>query len=254
MPFDYDGELVCYQRRLHSVLDIGPDDLVLDVGCGTGQATREAARVASRGSALGVDVSAPMLERARRQAEIEGVGNVEFLQADAQSHPFPAEHFTVALSRFGTMFFADPMVAFTNIGRALRPGAPFVQLVWQAREHQEWSTAIRAALSSGDDRTPSADAAFSLADPKTTADVLTSAGFTTIEVTDLHEPVHYGATAAEARESVLQLLMAAELLSDKDTAVRRSAMTRLDATLAAHDTDNGVWFDSRAWLVTARRG
>ncbi|MGW0663549.1 class I SAM-dependent methyltransferase [Streptodolium elevatio] len=253
MTFDYDAELVRYQERLWAAADIRPDDHVLDIGCGAGQTTRAAARAAVRGSALGIDVSAPMLEQARRLAVAEGLGNVDFLQADAQTHAFPAEQFTVAISRFGTMFFADPVAAFANIAQALRPGATFVQLVWQAREHQEWSTAIRTALSGSHTPSPSADTAFTLADPESVAGTLTAAGFTAVDVVDVREPVYYGKDAAEARAAVLQLLVAQELLAGQDTASTDRALDHLDATLAAHDTGSGVWFDSRAWLVTARR-
>jgi SAM-dependent methyltransferase len=90
-----------------------------------------------------------MVEHARRLSEEAGIRNVNFERADAQVHPFAPGDFTVALSRFGTMFFTDPVAAFANIGRALRPGSPLVQLVWQANDRQEWSGAIRQALTGG---------------------------------------------------------------------------------------------------------
>ncbi|MGP3913217.1 class I SAM-dependent methyltransferase [Nonomuraea sp. 10N515B] len=94
---------------------------MLDVGCGTGQTTRLAARTAPHGHALGVDLSEPMLARARATAIAEGITNLRFEQGDAQVHPFPEGGFDVAISRGGIMFFADPVAAFANIGRALRP-------------------------------------------------------------------------------------------------------------------------------------
>ncbi|MEU3453638.1 class I SAM-dependent methyltransferase [Micromonospora sp. NPDC006766] len=101
---------------------VGPGDRVLDLGCGNGQLTRLAARRSGAGHAVGVDLSAPMLDRARASAVDEGVANVEFVRGDTQVHPFPPDGFGVALSRFGVMFFADPVAAFANVGRALRPG------------------------------------------------------------------------------------------------------------------------------------
>ena len=140
--FDYDAELRRYHPHLRAAIGVRPADRVLDIGCGTGQTTREAARAAASGSALGIDISAARLARARRLARADGLANISFVQADAQSHRFAPGCFDLAISRFGTMFFADPVAAFTSIGRALRPGARLVQLVWQHRDHQEWDAVI----------------------------------------------------------------------------------------------------------------
>jgi SAM-dependent methyltransferase len=243
--FDYDAELRRYQEHLRAAIAVSPTDHVLDVGCGAGQTTREAAAVAA--SAVGVDVSAAMLERARRLSG--GLANISFVQADAQTHPFPAGRYDLAVSRFGTMFFADPVAAFANIGRALRPGARLVQLVWQGGEHQEWSAAIHDSLAGA--TPPLAAPAFSLADPAVVEDVLTRAGFTGVALTDLREPVYYGADADAALDAARALRMTQDLLAaaaDPD-----AALDRLRAVLADHQTPEGVAFDSRAWLVTASR-
>ncbi|WP_330323955.1 class I SAM-dependent methyltransferase [Streptomyces pseudovenezuelae] len=254
--FDYDSELARHHERLMEALDVRTGDRVLDIGCGTGRTTRDAARAASPGTALGIDVSGPMLARARREAEAEGLRNAAFTQGDAQDQAFAPEHFTLAVSRFGTMFFSDPAAAFANIGRALRPGARFVQLVWQAAERQEWHTAIRAALSGGPVSpapAPAADDPFTLADPQVATGVLTAAGFTGVDLVDVREPVHYGPDAERALAAVLQLRMARDWLRSLDAASGERALDRLRGTLDAHDTGDGVWFDSRAWLVVARR-
>ncbi|HEU5474717.1 MAG TPA: methyltransferase domain-containing protein [Actinophytocola sp.] len=253
--FDYDAELSRYNVRLRAVAGVGPADRVLDIGCGTGQTTRDAARSAPSGSALGVDVSRPMVDRARALGAEEGIRNVSFERADAQVHPFAPEGFTLGLSRFGTMFFTDPVAAFTNIGRALRPGARLVQLVWQAYHRQEWSTAIRQALAA-DRMAPAGHGhgAFSLADPTVTAGVLTAAGFTAVEITEVREPIYYGPAAADARDALFELRMVQELVAGLDAAATARALDRLLVMLDAHDTGAGVWFDSSAWLVTARRG
>jgi ubiquinone/menaquinone biosynthesis C-methylase UbiE len=121
LPLDfYDAELRRHNEHFRAAADVQPGGHVLDVGCGAGQSTRQAARAAVDGSALGMDPSAPMLERARRLSDDEGLRNVSYQQGDAETHPFPPAHFDLCISRFGTMFFADPIAAFANIGRALR--------------------------------------------------------------------------------------------------------------------------------------
>src|SRR5207244_373757 len=167
-PTGYDAELRRHNEVLRRACGIQFRDHVLDIGCGTGQTTRQAARTARAGSALGVDVCAPAIERARELAGAEGLGNVTFEHASAQVHRFPPERFDLAISRFGAMFFDDPGVAFSNIRRALRPAGRLVMMVWQACERNEWDVAIRRSLGVAAEPavTPSGGPdPFSLADP-----------------------------------------------------------------------------------------
>jgi SAM-dependent methyltransferase len=244
--FDYDAELHRHNLRLRAAAAVGPHDRVLDVGCGGGQTTREAALAAVAGSALGVDISARLLDQARSRSA--GLPNVTFLQADAQTHQFPAAHFDVCVSRFGTMFFADPVAAFTNIGLALRPGARLVLLVWQDADRNEWSTVVRQALGAA----KAGPNPFSLADRTATVGILTAAGFTGISFTDVHEPVYYGPDTATAYDAILELQQPTGVLAALDPAAADQARQRLRAAVAAHETADGVYFDSRAWLITAR--
>jgi SAM-dependent methyltransferase len=232
------------------------DDHVLDIGCGTGQATREAARMAPAGSAVGIDPSARMIDRARELTDAEGLGNVTFVQADAQVHPFPSEHFGVAISRFGTMFFQDPVPAFANIARALRPAGRLVMMVWQAHALNEWSVAIEHALVGRDGAVPSPPEAldpFSLADTGTVVRTLEEAGFADVAFSDVHEPVFYGPDVDTALEWVRGFASTNEVVSSLDAATAARTLERLREALAAHEAADGVWFDSRAWIVAARR-
>ncbi|WP_330288575.1 class I SAM-dependent methyltransferase [Streptomyces sp. NBC_00576] len=257
--FDYDAELRLHNELFRAAARVGSRDRVLDIGCGTGQTTREAARAAVQGSAVGVDLSAPMLERARRLSDDQGLTNVTYQQADAQVHRFPPARFDLCISRFGTMFFADPVAAFTNIGRALRPGARLVLLVWQERDRNEWATAIRQTLTA-ESAAPAAPPVphgpdpFSLADPTVTEGILAAAGFAEVSFTDVHEPVYYGPDGATAFDAVLRLWEVRDLLANLEPTVAEQARTRLRTTLDAHTTTAGVHFDSHAWIVTARRG
>ena len=252
--FDYDAELVRHNAVLRAAAAVTANDRVLDIGCGTGQATREAGHAARAGSALGVDVSSAMLQRARHLTDAADIDNVIFEQADAQTHSFTPQTFTLAISRFGTMFFADPVAAFANIGSALQPGARLMQLVWQAADRQEWVSAIRDALTVGRvSPTAPTGGAFSLADPAVMSGVLTAAGFTALEITEVCEPVYYGADAGRARAALDELGMVDHLVADLHPSGVEQAQRRLMSLLDAHDNGEGVWFDSAAWLVTARR-
>ncbi|MGH3151149.1 MAG: class I SAM-dependent methyltransferase, partial [Streptosporangiaceae bacterium] len=104
-PLAYDAELRRHDEVLRRTCGVQSGEQVLDVGCGLGQTTCEAARLARAGSALGIDISASAIERARELAQARGVRNVSFECADAQVRRFPQERFDLAMSRFGTMFF-----------------------------------------------------------------------------------------------------------------------------------------------------
>jgi SAM-dependent methyltransferase len=255
-PVDYDAELVRYREVLRGACGIRRDDRVLDVGCGAGQTTRDAARVAPAGSAVGVDISESMLQRARSLAESEQLHNVSFVRADAQVHPFLSDHFDVVISRFGTMFFADPVAAFANIGSALRPGGRLVMLVWRAGHEVECFMSIQRAIAPNE-TAPVAPSEtldpFSLADLHTTERILTGGGFGNVTFTDVREPVYYGADVDAALEWVRGFSFVEQQLRKLDPASREQALERLRRTLVAHGSRQGVWFDSRAWLVIAER-
>jgi SAM-dependent methyltransferase len=255
-PSGYDAELRLHTEILRRACGVRPHDHVLDIGCGTGQTTCEAARIAQAGSALGVDISAPAIDRARELARAEGLHNVTFERTDAQIHRFPRKRFDLALSRFGTMFFDDPVAAFANVGLALRPAGRLVMMVWQAHERNEWDVAIHQSLAGPEG--PGAVASegpdpFSLADPPTVEGILQAAGFAGVTFTDVHEPVYYGPDVAAALDWVRGFTCTNEVLKRLDSAAAARALGRLREALAVHMSDDGVWFNSRAWIVTARR-
>lgn len=252
----YDASIGEHHRRLLATAAIGLSEQVLDIGCGNGQTTRDAARAASSGAALGLDLSAPMLERARLRAEEEGVGNVRFERGDAQVHPFEPASADVAISRFGVMFFADPVAAFTNVGRAVRPGGRLAFLVWQTVARNDWILALRAALAAGrtlPEPPPGAPGPFGLADRDHIRRVLFEAGFRDVGLEAVEAPFRIGADGDDAYTFVSGLGVTRALLADLDEPTRQEALDALRATLTDHETADGVVFGSAVWLVTARR-
>jgi SAM-dependent methyltransferase len=252
---DYDAELQLHNERLRAAYDVETTDRVLDIGCGTGQTTREAARMASDGTALGVDVDAMAIGRARALADLEGVANARFGLGDVQTYAFQAGEFDVAISRFGTMFFDDPGAAFRNVARAMRASARLVMMVWQVHDLNEWAVSIDRALGPPRGRsTPDPDPdPFSLGEPATVRRVLTSAGFTAVAFTDVDVPVFYGRDVDAALDFVSRFSAVNQVLRQSDPWRTASVVAGLRATLAAHASERGVWFDSRAWIVSARR-
>jgi SAM-dependent methyltransferase len=244
----FDREAPEHDEVLHTAAAVAAHDRVLDVGCGTGVSTRRAARVATAGRALGVDVSEPLIQHARRLTAEEGLARTEFAVADAQTHPFPDAGFDVVMSRFGVMFFDDPPAAFANLARALRPGGRLAVLVWQDQTENEWSGALAEAL--GIDTDPTAQP-WSLADP----DVVhaTLADFVDVDLVDVHAPMFWGDDAETAFGFVTGLSNTHDVLSGLDAGGRASVEQRLRDLMAAHLGAAGVLFDSRAWVVTARR-
>ena len=250
----YDRSVHQYHELLLGEAAVGSAEHVLDVGCGNGQTTRDAARRAPSGRAQGIDLSRQMIERARERAEAEGVANAAFEVGDAQVLPFTSSY-DLAVSRFGAMFFADPVAAFANIGSALRPAGRLVVLAWRGLADNEWMTSLRGALAVGRDLpAPPRDAPgpLGLADPDRTRATLAGAGFVAVEVTAVGRPLWFGTDAEDAFEFFRGTGIVRGMLEGLDQGRHAQALETLRATLADHTTDDGVLLGSGAWLITAR--
>jgi SAM-dependent methyltransferase len=249
----FDEGVAGYHGQFLAAAAIDATANVLDIGCGNGKTTRDAARCATAGSALGVDLSSRMIELARQLAEREHVANVTFQQADAQVYPFLDQYFDIAISRNGMMFFGDALAAFTNIARALRPGGRLVLLAWQPLQRNEWVSAFFAALAAGRELfpPPGAPGPFFLSDPDRVRRLLTSAGFVDVRLQGLSEPMYFGPDPDDACQFISGQL--AWMVRDLDADTRGHALERLRASMADHQTDRGVLYDSAAWLIEARR-
>lgn len=251
----YDAVIGAYGRHLLETAALSAGEDVLDIGCGNGASSLDAARACAPGRAVGIDLSTAMLERARQRAEAMGLDNVTFERGDAQVYGFN-EAFDVVISRFGALFFTDPVAAFSNIGSAVRTGGRLAMLAWQGLDENEWVAAARDSLAAGRELPlppPHAPGPFGLADADHVRRVLSEGGFTDVALADVREAVVFGGDVNEAFAFLRGVGFVRGLLEDLDDEAAEAALKTLRVTLAAHETGDGVAFNSAAWLITARR-
>jgi SAM-dependent methyltransferase len=250
----FERALAAHQHRSFEAAAISRTDRVLDVGCGIGHTTRRAARAASAGSVLGVDLSSAMLEVARQRTAGDGITNARYLQADAQVHPFEPESFDVAIGQTSAMFFGDRVAALANVGRALHPGGRLVLLTWQPRAANEWIQELSTALAAGRDLpVPPSDAPgpFALADPEVIDGVLTAAGYHDITLDGTTAPMWFGHDTDDAHQLLSGLM--GWMLDGLDDTDRAGALGDLRTTIAAHETPDGVLYGAATWTIRAMR-
>ncbi|MGI5271304.1 class I SAM-dependent methyltransferase [Nonomuraea sp. CA-218870] len=236
----------------HLLRFVRPDDRVLDIGCGTGQVTRLAAR---RGrAATGIDLSAPMLARARELAAAEGVANATFTRGDAQVHDFGAGAYELAVSRFGVMFFADPVAAFRNVGDALTPGGRVALL--SLRTIPELNTVLGAMAEHlpPPPESPDGTSPGSLGDPARVEEVFTAAGFGEVTVTPVEADQVWGRDAADAAAFLAAWGPVRYRLSlVADPAAVERATAALEPALRPYERAGAVRLRGLANLITAVR-
>ena len=245
-----------HTQRLFAAAAIGAGERVLDIGCGCGDTSRQAARIASDGSVLGIDLSTRMLQRARERSSAEGLTNATFVRGDVQVFPFEMQAFDLAISRFGVMFFADPVAAFRNVHCALKPGGRVAFLAWQSLAENEWIRELFGVLAAGRDLPrpqPGTPGMFGLANPDDVRRIFGEAGYDNIDLEDVSEPVFAGTDADDAFNFVSSLGVTRGMLRDLDPDTTARTLDNLRALTMAHDTGHGVRLNSSAWLITARR-
>jgi SAM-dependent methyltransferase len=229
--------------------DLSDQDRVLDIGCGTGQTARRAARTAAR--VVGIDISGPMLARARQLTRKE---NLTFVQGDAQVHPFPDGGFDKAVSRGGVLFFADPVAAFANIARGLRPGGRLTFLGPRAsRPDGAYARATAALKPWLREPSPAARGMTSLTDPDGIRRLLGETGFTGVAVEPVDRPMPYGTDALEAADFVLSQGPVRHNLRDATAAEIDRVRAGLRAGFEPFRTPEGILVPGHVWLVTATR-
>jgi SAM-dependent methyltransferase len=244
-----------------SVSPPNPGDRVLDIGCGFGDTSQRLARIVGPdGSVLGVDIAPRFIAAARDEAEQAGIHNAAFEVHDVQAAEFE-DQFDYAFSRFGVMFFANPVPALRNVRRALVPGGRIAMVVWRTKLDNPWLHVAENVVKPMVDEPEETDeprcgpGPFSMAGADTTSDVLIAAGFTDIAFHRCDLPFRIGKDLDEAVAYNLAIGPAAEVVrlagSDAEK-VRPQVEAALREALAQFQTDDGVVADASTWTVTAR--
>lgn len=230
-----------------------PGEAVLDVGCGTGPMTRRIAeRVGRDGVVVGVDISAPMLEIARAENRH---ANTKFVEADAATFAF-SPLFDLLISRFGVMFFADPVPAFRNLAGAMGAKGRLGFICFRGLAENEFAKVpLAAAKPLFPDRPPPdphAPGSFAFADPDRVRTMLENAGFRDVEIKPFDGVMHLGALDDAAFLTTFVIGPMSRALENADESLRRRAFEAIKSALAHHVADEGVTLGMACWLVGAQ--
>lgn len=239
-----------------------PGERVLDIGCGWGDSSIEMARsVGADGAVLGVDCCQAFIDDGQAEARRAGLDNLRFVVADAQALSLEPVY-DVCFSRFGTMFFTNPVHAMRHLRGALRPGGRLLMVVWRRLAENDW-VAIPKKIVEHYLPPPPIDGRscgpgpFSMADPDTVRDILTASGFSDIQFEQVDLPMLVGEDVERAIAFQLQLGPAGEIVREAGVLgeQRRGEIEcELRSLLAVYKTDRGVVMPSSSWTVLARAG
>jgi ubiquinone/menaquinone biosynthesis C-methylase UbiE len=252
--------------RYHSdvpfrALRLEPGSKALDVGCGWGDTAIQLAHmVGPAGSVLGLDCCDAFLQKGRKDAHDARLGNVRFVEADVQTYRFAPE-FDFCFSRFGMMFFSNPVAAMRNIRSALKPGGRLMFVTWRPLEDNPWVGVPKQVVLDflpppGDNAQTCGPGPFSMASTQLVSAQLTAAGFEDVGFERTDGVIMVGSSVEQAMQFQLALGPAGEIFREagEHAEMRRGAIeTALRNALARYQIDGKVMMDSSSWTITARR-
>jgi SAM-dependent methyltransferase len=225
---------------------------VLDIGCGSGATSISLAHlVGPTGHVTGLDVSGPMIELARKRSV--GMGNLDWLLADAAAHDFPPRSADLLFSRFGVMFFGEPVTAFANLRRALRPGGRLVFACWRPLNENPWMLlplqVVQSLVPPMPRPGPNDPGPFAFDDPERVTHILTTAGFASPRYVRFEIAMVLGTSLDDAAEQATSMGAASRALQGQPEAVIEVARTAVRAALVPHLEFGRVALPGAIWLV-----
>lgn len=256
--------LASYERIERTVTPFGepalaaaaarPGERVLDIGCGTGATTAVLARaVAPQGQVLGVEISEPLAAAARGQK----IANATFAVGDAATQPFDLASFDLVFSRFGVMFFGDPVAAFKNLRRALKPSGRLVFVCWRTPQENPWGLVpMRAAaphLPPFERPGPEDPGQYSFGDRARVERILKESGFGTPTFRPLDHAIRLGKDVAETIDNIGRFGPLARLFAEAAPAQVEKAKAAIAEALKPYVTGDGVSLPGACWLVSANQ-
>lgn len=257
-----EGWLAAYQRIQRAIGEIGEIGLAaaaarsgeqaIDIGCGTGDTTAALARaVGLAGHVLGVDISEPLIAAARAHR----LDNATFVVGDAATHPFQFGHYDLVFSRFGVMFFADPVAAFRNMRRALKPQGRLVFVAWRTPQENPWGTVpTRAAqpfLPPQPRPGPEDPGQFAFGDRARVERILGDAGFSALRFEPIDRQIWMGDSVADVVAGAGRFGPLARAFAGAEPAAIEKAKQAIADVLAPHQGPDGVRLPGACWLVRA---
>ncbi len=235
---------------------LAPGQRVLDIGCGTGSTTLAAARqVGPAGHCTGIDISAPLLAVAARRAQEEARGlALDFVHADAQRHAFAPAAFDALISRFGVMFFDDPVAAFARLHQAARDGAPLHLYAWRAAADNPFMTAAERAaaplLALPPPAAPGQPGQFAFADAARVRGILEAGGWGDVAIVPADVPCAFPAEALT--RYITRMGIVGRLMPTLDAAAREAVLAAIRPAFAPYIDGDQVRFTAACWRITAR--